>query len=139
MGTKNNQISLSASYDICAAHQLRRSDWSEKKNRAVFGHCADLHGHQYKVEIILSGEINLDTGMLINGYNVDHIFRKKILEKIDHKYLNKDVPFFKKNLPTAEWIAAWVFGELKKAFPVGILLKRVRVYETPNLYAEFCG
>lgn len=132
-------ISLTSSYDICAAHQLRRSDWNEKKNRAVFGHCADLHGHQYKVEITLVGEINPDTGMLINGYDVDQIFKKKIIEKIDHKYLNKDVSFFKKNLPTAEWIVVWVFGELKKAFPVGIILKQVRVYETPNLYAEFCG
>ena len=131
------KISLSASYDIYAAHRLHRPDWSEKKNRAVYGNCADLHGHQYKIEITLEGEINPDTGMLINGYDVDGIFRKKILKKIDHKYLNKDVPFFKKNPPTAEWIAAWVFGELQSLFPQRCCLTKVRVYETPNLYAEF--
>lgn len=131
------QILLSASYDICAAHRLHRQNWSEKKNRAIYGHCADLHGHQYKVEIVLQGEINIDTGMLINGHDIDKIFKKKIMSQIDHKYLNKDIPFFKKHLPTAEWIAYWVFEELKRACPAGCQLKKVRVYETPNLYAEY--
>ena len=131
------QVSLTTSYDICAAHKLWNPAWDEAKNRTTFGHCADLHGHQYKLEITISGEIGKETGMLLNGYDMDHIVKEIIVKRIDHKYLNEDVPFFKNHLPTAEWIAAWVFGELKGAFPKNCALKRVRVYETPSLYAEY--
>ena len=137
--SKSPTISLTASYDICAAHQLNRTDWDAQKNRAAFGHCADLHGHQYKLEVTLEGEIPAETGMIINGYEVDRIVREKIMSRIDHKFLNKDIPFFSEKLPTAEWIAVWAFGELKNAFPSACRLAKVRIYETPNLYAEYAG
>ena len=134
---KQPSISLTTSYDICAAHKLWNPSWDAAKNRAVFGPCADLHGHQYKLEITLTGLINGETGMVLNGYEVDRIVKEAVINQIDHKYLNNDVPFFKDTLPTAEWIAAWVFGELKGVFPKNCTLKRIRVYETPSLYAEY--
>lgn len=132
----NPQVNLTTSYDVCAAHKLWNSAWDEKKNREIFGHCADLHGHQYKLEITITGKIVPDTGMILNGYEIDRIVKEIILKEIDHKYLNEDVPFFKKTLPTAEWIAAWVFEKLEGAFK-NASLKRVRIYETPSLYAEY--
>ncbi|MDO8519804.1 MAG: 6-carboxytetrahydropterin synthase [Deltaproteobacteria bacterium] len=132
-------IALTTSYDICAAHKLWNKAWDETKNRAAFGHCADLHGHQYKLEVTLTGEISPDTGMLLNGHEIDRIIRDKILTRMDHKYLNDDIPFFKEHQPTAEWIAVWVFEELKGAFQVNCRLVRIRVYETPSLYAEYAG
>lgn len=134
-----NKIRLSCSYDVCAAHVLRRDDWDTAKNETFFGQCARVHGHQYKLEIFLTGLIEPDTGMLINGYSVDALVKEKILSKIDHHFLNEDVDFFKTHLPTAEWIAVWVFGELSEAFPQSVKLAAVRVYETPALYAEFSG
>lgn len=137
MSSHSPTIQLSSSYDICAAHKLYRSDWNEKKNRDVFGHCCDLHGHQYKFVIVLEGKINSETGMLINGYETDRIVQEKLLSQVDHKYLNDDISFFKDKLPTAEWIAYWAFHELKDAFPSHVKLKSVRIYETPELYASY--
>lgn len=77
--------------------------------------------------------------MIINGYEVDRVVRERIMSRIDHKFLNKDIPFFQEKLPTAEWIAVWAFGELKNAFPPNCRLQKVRLYETPNLYAEYSG
>lgn len=137
MSTTQPTIDLVSSYDICAAHKLYRDDWSKDKNRQVFGHCAQLHGHQYKLEVTLSGPISDETGMLINGYDVDKIIREKLFNQIDHKYLNDDIPFFKQYQPTAEWIAVWAFRELKSVFPEGVVLKNIKIYETPSLFAQY--
>ncbi len=139
MADNSHTIRLSGSYDICAAHQLYREDWTADKNKEVFGHCANVHGHQYRLEIIVEGSIHPETGMLINGYDMDGIVKECIMNRIDHKFLNKDEPFFADHLPTAEWIAVWAFQTLKPAFPKHVKLARVRIYETPSLYAEYCG
>ncbi len=132
-------ISLYSSYDICAAHRLYNKKWSAAKNKSVYGMCTNLHGHQYKLEILIEGNLNPETGMLLNGFTVDSIVKKKVLSRIDHKYINDDIPYFKKHPSTAEWICVWVFEELKKAFPKGCALKKVRIYETPALFAEYHG
>ncbi len=127
------KINLICSYNICAAHRLYREDWSEEKNQEVFGKCSSVHGHQYTLDIVLSGEISPDTGMLINGYDVDKIVKSFLEERIDHKFLNEDIDFFKDHQPTAEWIAIWLFQELKSRFPSPVKLEKVKVYETPEL------
>lgn len=132
-------IELTSSYEVCSAHKLFNPEWDENTNRKVFGKCADLHGHQYRLEITLSGPISEKTGMLVNGFDVDRIVGEVIVKKMDHQYLNDRIPFFKKNPPTAEWIAVWVFDSLKTAFPPECRVKRVRVFETPSMYADFCG
>lgn len=132
-------ITLISSFDICAGHRLYREDWSKEKNHQVFGHCANNHGHQYKLELHLEGEISQETGMLINGYDVEAIVQPFLKENFDHKFLNDDVDFFKEHQPTAEWIACWVFHQLKNHFPAHVKLKKVCLYETPNLAAVYKG
>ena len=130
------RATLTTSYAICAAHRLYHPHWSEEKNRQVFGPCADLHGHQYRFEISVAGTVDPDSGMILNAFEMENIVREKVVSQVDHKYLNEAVPFFREKLPTSEWIACWVFQELKKAFPAGCELKQVRVYETPSLFAD---
>jgi 6-pyruvoyltetrahydropterin/6-carboxytetrahydropterin synthase len=130
-------VKLVSSYAICAGHRLSRSDWSEEKNRQVFGKCTNNHGHQYNIEVHIQGPVNAESGMLINGFDVDEIVRPIIFGQLDHKFLNDDVAFFKERQPTAEWIACYVFNEIKDRFPKPVQLTRVRVRETPELYAEY--
>lgn len=130
------KITLGCAYDICSAHQLSNPLFSVEKNKEVYGHCTQLHGHQYRIEIRLTGEVAHDTGLLINGYEVDRIVKEKVLLQLDHHFLN-DLDFFKTHLPTAEWIAIWIFDQLKNEFPKNCQLALVRVYETPTLYAEY--
>lgn len=130
-------INLVCSYPICAAHQLMRPDWTVEKNRQVYGKCAHIHGHQYTLELNLCGSINAETGMLINAFAVDDIVKPFITTYFDHKFLNQDVPFFHDRQPTAEWIAVWVFHELKGKFKTPVTLKKVKVYETPELAVEY--
>lgn len=131
------KIKLISSYAVCAGHRLSRSDWTVEKNREVYGHCANNHGHQYRLDLVLEGEMNPETGMLINGYDVDKVVKSFLTASFDHKFLNDDVAFFKSRQPTAEWIAVWAFEELKSEFPPHVTLKTVRIYETPELAAEY--
>lgn len=134
---KKNPVNLVCSYQICAAHQLSRSNWSEEKNRQVYGKCAHIHGHQYTLELTLGGDINAETGMVINAFDVEAIMKPFIESYFDHKFLNQDVPFFHDRQPTAEWIAVWVYHELKDKFPSHVTLKKVRIYEMPELAVEY--
>lgn len=130
-------VNLVCRYSVCAGHRLRRDDWSEAKNREVFGKCVGPHGHEYGIEVVLTGPLSSDTGMLINSFTVDETVRGRVVDQLDHRFLNDDVPFFKEHQPTAEWIAVWIYRELSHAFPVGVVLERVRVFETPTLCAEY--
>ncbi|OGQ08597.1 MAG: hypothetical protein A3G32_02265 [Deltaproteobacteria bacterium RIFCSPLOWO2_12_FULL_40_28] len=134
---KIHHIQLSASYDIYASHILKNPKWNAQKNKKVFGHCARLHGHQYRAIVTVAGKINSESGMLINGYDLDALVKKHILEYLDHHHLNEADPFFKTHLPTAEWIAVFIFKKLKNKLPKNCKLTKVRVYETPNLYVDY--
>lgn len=131
------QVTLTRTYTLCAAHELYRPQISDQQNKELYGDCSHIHGHQYTVEIVLAGEISPQTGMLINAHDVDRIAGAFLKENLDHKFLNKDVPFFKDRPPTAEWIAVWVFDQLKTRFPAQVKLTKVVVHETPTMAVEY--
>ncbi|MBF0103750.1 MAG: 6-carboxytetrahydropterin synthase [Deltaproteobacteria bacterium] len=124
-------------YPFCAAHRLWRSDWSEETNKKHFGRCTGIHGHDYRIEVHLTGDVSRETGMLINGFAVDEIVGTFISKHLDHKYLNQDIPFFSDHLPTAEMIAFWVYSSLKASFPSHVTLEKIVIFETPDLIVEY--
>ena len=135
--TELPKIDLVCIYQVIAGHELKRLDWTPDKNKSVFGKCAGPHGHDYKIELFLTGTIDAETGLVINGYDVDAIVQPFLDQNVDHKFLNTDIAFFKMHQPTAEWIAVWIFTELAPRFPKHVTLKKVRVFETQNLAAEY--
>ena len=136
--SNKNIITIVRKFEFCAAHKLSREDWSEKKNKEIFGKCShpNFHGHNYKVWICLKGEIDPDTGMVYNLSKLKNILNKEIVEIFDHKNLNLDVKEFKNLIPTAENIALVIFERLKK--PIGNLLHSIRLQETSNNFVEYC-
>lgn len=130
-------IQIISRYEFCAAHQLFVDEWDKEKNQEVFGHCTRLHGHQYQLEAWLSGPPDPKTGMLLNAYQVDEIVKNKVIDQLDHHFLNNDIEFFKTHQPTAEWIAFWCYENLKNAFPKPVALKKIRIFETPNFFVEY--
>lgn len=131
-------LTLTTIHEICAAHQLKRDDWSDAQNEAVFGHCRNLHGHQYRLEITLTGPLNPDNGMIINEYELNKIITPHIISKLDHHFLN-DLPYFQTRLTTVENLATFVFEELKKVLPAHLQLLEVKIFETPTLAATARG
>lgn len=120
---------------FAAAHVLCRPEWSDEKNREVFGACASDHGHNYVVEVTVGGPLDPDTGMVVNLKQVDAVLRREFIDAVDHRHLNKDVDFLRNVVPTAENIALAAFNRLEPHFMPARLIK-LRLVESENNSAE---
>lgn len=120
-----------------AAHRLLNQNWSDEKNIRIFGKCnsPNFHGHNYVLETWLEGEIDPDTGYVIDLGVLKQIIKEEVEEPFDHRNLNLDVPEFKNLNPTAENIAIVIFKKLKKRLPQFKLT--VRLYETRKNFVEY--
>ncbi|NVK63862.1 MAG: 6-carboxytetrahydropterin synthase [Flavobacteriales bacterium] len=121
-----------------AAHRLHNSNWSEAKNKEVFGKCnnPNFHGHNYQLEVKVIGDVDPETGYVMDVKVLKSIIRKNVLERYDHKNLNLDVSDFKNLNPTVENIAQVVYTNILKDLPEGLELK-IRLYETERNIAEY--
>ena len=123
---------------FAAAHVLRRRDWDEQRNRAVFGACAGDHGHNYVLEVSVGGRADPETGMVLNLKDLDRVVREVVVDHVDHRHLNHDVPFLQGVVPTAENLALAFWQRLEEGFAgiPGCRLHRVRLVESENNAAE---
>lgn len=128
-------VSITRRATFAAAHILCRDDWSDEKNREVFGACATDHGHNYVVEVTVGGPLDAQSGMVVNLKHVDAVLRREFIDAVDHHHLNRDVDFMRGVIPTAENVALAVFQRLEPHLKPARLLK-VRVVETENNAAE---
>ena len=123
-----------------AAHRLFNPNWTDEKNDEVFGLCnnPNFHGHNYVLEVWVDGEIDPDTGYVIDTKILKEIIHEEIVEEFDHKNLNLDVPEFQKLNPTAENISIVIWNKLRKRLPNNLELL-VRLYETERNIVEYEG
>ena len=116
-----------------AAHRLHNPAWTDERNREVFGLCnnANFHGHNYELELSVTGEIDPDTGYVFDLGILKDIIKEEVEDRFDHKNLNLDVPDFAHRLPSAENIAVVIYDLLRKRIPEPYEL-HVRLWETPR-------
>ncbi|WP_020531555.1 6-pyruvoyl trahydropterin synthase family protein [Flexithrix dorotheae] len=121
-----------------AAHRLHNPEWSEQKNAEVFGLCnnPNYHGHNYDLIVKVTGEVDPETGYVIDLKILKSIIKDEILDKFDHKNLNLDTPEFKSLNPTAENIAVVIWEKLRKKLEPKFDLK-VTLYETERNFVEY--
>jgi 6-pyruvoyltetrahydropterin/6-carboxytetrahydropterin synthase len=133
------KIELGRRYRFSASHRLHSAHLSEEENCRVFGKCNNPygHGHNYVVEVSLSGEVDAATGMIANLTDLDAFVERHVLEEFDHKSLNEDVPAFYEKVPTTENLCIEIYKRLK-SFPKA-KLERIRVQETANNSFEYAG
>lgn len=125
-----------------AAHKLFREEWSEEKNLEVFGKCSNpnWHGHNYELFVTVKGEINPETGFLIDLKTLKEIIRTHVIDKLDHKNVNLDVDFMKGKMASTEVLAVEIFQEIKSNLePLGVTLHKVKLVETENNFVEYYG
>jgi 6-pyruvoyltetrahydropterin/6-carboxytetrahydropterin synthase len=135
-------ISLTRTVAFHALHRYYRPEWSEAKNREVFGSLADPpgHGHDYRCGATVSGPVN-SLGMILDLTELDRILTEEVVIPLDGKHLNLDLPAFAygRALPTCEAIATYLFSRIAARLPAGVVLERVRILEDPTLYADCTG
>ncbi len=121
-----------------AAHRLFNPAWKDEENARVFGKCSNpnYHGHNYELEVKITGVPAADTGFVIDLKVLSDIVKEYVLDKMDHKNLNLDVPEFKDLNPTVENISYIIYEILRKKIEPGLELM-VRVYETSRNFAEY--
>ena len=131
------KISLTRRYSFPASHRLFRADWSEAENRRVFGKCANLHGHghNYVMEITVTGPVDPETGMIVNLADLDEFVRMRVLDEFDHANLNEQVPEFRDGIPTTENLCRVIFSRLRGLAHGRI--ERVRIEETAKNSFEY--
>ena len=125
-----------------AAHRLFREDYSDEKNLEVFGKCSNpnWHGHNYELFVTVKGEINPETGFLVNLKDLSKIIQTTIIDKFDHKNINLEVEFMKGKLASAENIAKAIFEQLEEeVIKLGANLHCIKLYETENNFVEYFG
>lgn len=123
-----------------AAHRLHNPDWDDHKNDTFYGLCnnPNYHGHNYDLIIKLTGEVNPETGYLMDMKELSDLVRAEVIDCFDHKNLNLDVPEFKDLIPTAENIAYVIYHKLRPKLLKQLDLSVV-LYETPRNYVEYHG
>jgi len=124
-----------------AAHKLFNPAWSKEQNDAIFGKCANAnwHGHNYELMVTVKGKINPDTGFVMDVKKLSDLIKIHVLEPLDHKNLNLDVPFLQNIFPSTENLALAIWQQLKPHLPEGVLLHCVKLYETPRIGVEYFG
>ena len=133
-------ITRKASFN--AAHKLSRPDWTEDKNTEVYGKCANpnWHGHNYNLYVTVKGEINPETGFLVDLKWLKDLTNTYVVDKIDHKNLNLDVDFMQGKLASTENLAVAIWEQLVDLIAEsGAQLHSIKIYETENNFVEYFG
>jgi 6-pyruvoyltetrahydropterin/6-carboxytetrahydropterin synthase len=133
-------IYLTRKAEFAASHYYHNPDLSPDENGRIFGKCNNPngHGHNYTLEVTVKGEVNPATGFVVDLKQLKETMHREVLEAMDHRFLNKEVPEFSDMIPTTENLAIVIWQRLLPKLKAA-QLHRVRVYETPNLFVDFYG
>lgn len=134
----NTKTSITRRVDFSASHFCSRPGWTEEQNRALYGPAARAHGHNYQLEVTVSGEVDPVHGMILDLKELKAILEREVVEPFDHRFLNHEVPPFDRLIPTAENIAREIWRRLAPQLDRDRRrLERVRLYETPDLWVDY--
>ena len=125
-----------------AAHRLFREDWSDAKNAEVFGKCSNpnWHGHNYVLFVTVKGDVNPETGFVINLKELSKIIKEKVISKVDHKNFNLEVDFMSGKIMSTENVAIGIWEQLEAPVRnLGAELHCIKVVETENNFVEYYG
>jgi 6-pyruvoyltetrahydropterin/6-carboxytetrahydropterin synthase len=123
-----------------AAHRYYRPEWSDARNREVFGACANPHGHghNYRLEVTVAGDPDPETGFCVDLAALDRLLDEKVRKPLDHQHLNHAVPEFAEGrlIPTTENLVRWIWGRLEGEVP-GAMVVQIRLFEDADLFVDY--
>ena len=125
-----------------AAHRLYRPDWSDEKNLEVFGQCSNKlwHGHNYEMFVTVKGEVDPETGFVINLKELSKILKTKVIDKLDHRNINEEVDFMNGVITSTENLAIGIWNEIEEEVKaLNGQLDCIKIYETENNIVEYRG
>ena len=135
------RVRITRRLHFSAAHRLGRPDWTQDRNEAVFGLCAspNWHGHNYELDVTLEGEVDPETGFVLDLKILREVVEARIIGDVDHRNLNMDVPWLQGVNPTTENLVVGIWRRLEGQLPAHIRLLRLVLWVTPRNYVEYEG
>lgn len=133
-------VYLTRKAEFSASHYYNNPEFTPEENKRIFGKCNNPHGHghNYTLEVTVKGEIDPRSGFVVDLKELKEIMNREVIEIVDHRYLNKEVSEFRNLIPTTENLAVTIWNWLDPRLKVA-RLHRIRVYETPDLFADYYG
>ena len=129
---------ITKKYHFCASHKYGNSNWSEEKNYEVFGKDYNNHGHNYILEVSVTGPIDPDSGWLVDLQKLNILVRSRIVAVMDHSQIEKDIDWFKGKQPSSENILVWAWNEIAPRMEQGTI-HRLRLVETHSIHTDYYG
>ena len=129
---------ITKKYHFCASHKYGNADWSEEKNLEVFGKDYNTHGHNYVLEVSVTGPIDQGSGWLVDLKKLGQIVKKYVVNVLDHSQIGEDIEWFKGKQPSSENILVWAWDEIAPRLERGTL-HQLRLVETHSIYTDYYG
>jgi 6-pyruvoyltetrahydropterin/6-carboxytetrahydropterin synthase len=133
-------VFLTRKAEFSASHYYHNPEFSQEENQRIFGKCNNPHGHghNYTLEVTVKGQVDPRSGFVVDLKELKEIMNREVIDALDHRFLNKEVPEFAKAIPTTENLAISIWERLKPKLKLAEL-HRIRVYETPDLFVDYYG
>jgi 6-pyruvoyltetrahydropterin/6-carboxytetrahydropterin synthase len=133
-------VYLTRKAEFSASHYYHNPEMSTEENQRIFGKCNNPHGHghNYTLEVTVKGEVDARSGFVVDLKQLKDLMNREVIDVLDHRFLNKEVPEFQDAIPTTENLAISIWNRLRPRLKLA-QLHRVRVYETPDLFVDYYG
>tara|TARA_B100001094_G_C18167574_1_gene793075 strand:- start:484 stop:897 length:414 start_codon:yes stop_codon:yes gene_type:complete len=129
---------LTKKYHFCASHKYGNDYWSDEENYEVFGKDYNNHGHNYVLEVSMTGPVNPETGWLVDLQQVNKVVKSNVVNILDHSQIEQDIPWFKGKQPSSEVLVVWIWQQIVKNLE-GTKLYKIRLVETPTIHTDYYG
>ena len=130
---------LTKQYKFCAAHRYWNPNWSDEKNYQIFGEDVRIHGHNYTLDVTISGPINDESGFIVNLSELNKIVKLHVLDVMDHSQIQLDIPWFESKQPSTENMVVFIWEQIVTKIPNPAKLKSIKLRETPTIFTEYFG
>ena len=127
--------------EFSAAHRVFNPEWTDERNEEVFGGCANpnWHGHNYELRVTIEGEVDPETGFVMDFRDLKSLVESRVIQDLDHKNVNLEVPWMDGLIPSTENMLVAIWSRLSDGMPDGVKLGKLTLWETPRSYVEYTG
>tara|TARA_Y100000590_G_scaffold461215_1_gene622268 strand:- start:3127 stop:3543 length:417 start_codon:yes stop_codon:yes gene_type:complete len=136
-----SRVRVTTDLEFSAAHRVFNPEWTDERNHQVFGGCANpnWHGHNYKLRVTVEGELDPDTGFVIDFRDLNSLVDSVVIKDLDHKNINLDVPWMEGVISSAENMVIAIWSRISGVLPNGVELKKLTLWENSRNYVEYTG
>ena len=130
---------LTKQFKFCAAHKYWNNKWDKDKNYQVFGDDIKVHGHNYLLDVTITGEINPESGFIVDIQDIKSIVFENVINILDHSQIEKDIEWFKGKQPSTENLVLFIWEQISSKIKKPATLHKIKLRETPTIFTEYFG